>query len=166
MHKSVSPRYTSVARGKRKLTSTRRLRLSPRDTFGYIWMAFAGAAKLYLSSDEEAAVLLRRAIEINRNYPLARTSGLPQPLPILVDTMRRELRPKMGLPLIRPSRSRASTPARRATIRLFWLSASVSMTACARPGCRRDERPQTTSASSNALASFRSSVSKPSVNQP
>jgi TolB-like protein/class 3 adenylate cyclase len=47
------------------------LRLSPRDTFAYIWISFAGVAKLGLSADEEAVVQFRRALEINRNYPLA-----------------------------------------------------------------------------------------------
>ena len=47
------------------------LRLSPRDTFAYLWIGIAGFAKLLLGNDEEAAERLRRAIEINRNYPLA-----------------------------------------------------------------------------------------------
>ncbi len=47
------------------------LRLSPRDTNAYVWVAVAGYAKLLLSSDEEAVALLRRAIETNRNYSLA-----------------------------------------------------------------------------------------------
>jgi len=47
------------------------LRLSPRDTSANIWIAIAGMAKLVLGNDEEAIVLLRRSIEINRNYPLA-----------------------------------------------------------------------------------------------
>ena len=34
-------------------------------------MLVAGIAKLYLGSDEEAASWLRRAIETNRNFPLA-----------------------------------------------------------------------------------------------
>ena len=45
------------------------LRLSPRDTFAYMWMLIAGYAKLLLGSDEEAVTRLRRSIEINRNYP-------------------------------------------------------------------------------------------------
>jgi tetratricopeptide (TPR) repeat protein len=48
------------------------LRLSPRDTGAYVWMLCAGAAKLYLGRDEEAAAWLRRSIEANPNYPLAR----------------------------------------------------------------------------------------------
>jgi tetratricopeptide (TPR) repeat protein len=47
------------------------LRLSPRDTQAYIWMNFAGLAKLHLGSYEQAVAWLRRAIEANRNYPAA-----------------------------------------------------------------------------------------------
>jgi TolB-like protein/class 3 adenylate cyclase len=46
------------------------LRLSPNDTNAYIWMFLAGAAKLYLGTDEEAVAWLRRGIETNRNWPL------------------------------------------------------------------------------------------------
>jgi TolB-like protein/class 3 adenylate cyclase len=46
------------------------LRLSPRDTSAYAWKAFAGYAKIYLGSDEEAAAWLQRAIETNRSYSL------------------------------------------------------------------------------------------------
>ncbi|HZZ24659.1 MAG TPA: adenylate/guanylate cyclase domain-containing protein [Roseiarcus sp.] len=45
------------------------LRLSPRDTNAYLWMNFAGLAKLHLGSYEQAVAWLRRAIEANRNYP-------------------------------------------------------------------------------------------------
>jgi TolB-like protein/class 3 adenylate cyclase len=45
------------------------LRLSPRDTNAYVWMNFAGLAKLHTGSYEQAAAWLRRAIEVNRNYP-------------------------------------------------------------------------------------------------
>ena len=47
------------------------LRLSPRDTVAHSWMLVAGAAKPYLGRDQEAAAWLRRAVETNRNYPLA-----------------------------------------------------------------------------------------------
>ena len=47
------------------------LRLSPRDTFAFSWIATAGVAKLYLGDDEEAVAWLRRAIETNRNLPNA-----------------------------------------------------------------------------------------------
>jgi TolB-like protein/class 3 adenylate cyclase len=45
------------------------LRLSPRDTFAYSWMAFVGSAKICLGKDEEAVAWLRRSIETNRNQP-------------------------------------------------------------------------------------------------
>ena len=47
------------------------LRLSPRDTWAYLWMAIAGFAKNNLGSWEEAVTWLRRSIEANRNYPLS-----------------------------------------------------------------------------------------------
>jgi len=47
------------------------LRLSPRDTNAFAWMAIAGCAKCHLGADEEAVARLRRAVEINRNFPLA-----------------------------------------------------------------------------------------------
>jgi tetratricopeptide (TPR) repeat protein len=50
------------------------LRLSPRDSFSHIWMHTAGTAKLLLGSDEEAVAWLRRAIDTNRNHPMAHLS--------------------------------------------------------------------------------------------
>jgi TolB-like protein/class 3 adenylate cyclase len=47
------------------------LRISPRDTFAFSWLATAGLAKLYLGSDEEAMAYFRRAIELNRDLPNA-----------------------------------------------------------------------------------------------
>jgi TolB-like protein/class 3 adenylate cyclase/cytochrome c-type biogenesis protein CcmH/NrfG len=47
------------------------LRLSPRDTFAYVWMAIAGVAKLGFGADEEAVVQFRRALEMNRNHPVS-----------------------------------------------------------------------------------------------
>ena len=47
------------------------LRLSPRDTFAYIWLFIAGVAKNYLSSWEQSVAWFRQAIEANRNFPLA-----------------------------------------------------------------------------------------------
>ena len=47
------------------------LRLSPRDSLAYQWMASVAATKLNLGADAEAAQWARRAIEANRNFPLA-----------------------------------------------------------------------------------------------
>jgi tetratricopeptide (TPR) repeat protein len=47
------------------------LRLSPRDTMAYTWMTYAGLAGFILGGYEQASAWFRRAIEANRNYPLA-----------------------------------------------------------------------------------------------
>ncbi len=47
------------------------LRLSPRDTYAYVWMTIVGFAKLVLGRDEEATVWLLRSIDANRNNPSA-----------------------------------------------------------------------------------------------
>jgi TolB-like protein len=47
------------------------LRLSPHDTIAYTWMTVAGTAKSHLGGNEQAVGWYRRAIEANRNYPLA-----------------------------------------------------------------------------------------------
>jgi TolB-like protein/class 3 adenylate cyclase/Tfp pilus assembly protein PilF len=48
------------------------LRLSPRDSFAWLWLHFAGAAKMALGANEEAVALFRRSIENNRTIPLTR----------------------------------------------------------------------------------------------
>jgi TolB-like protein/class 3 adenylate cyclase len=45
------------------------LRLSPRDNFAWLWLQYAGGAKLALGADQEAVARLRRSIELNRNSP-------------------------------------------------------------------------------------------------
>ena len=47
------------------------LRLSPRDTWKYLWCMIAGWAKLHSGRDEEAASWLYRSIEANRNFPFS-----------------------------------------------------------------------------------------------
>jgi tetratricopeptide (TPR) repeat protein len=47
------------------------LRLSPRDSHAYEWMASLAATKLNLGAYAEAAQWARRSIEANRNLPLA-----------------------------------------------------------------------------------------------
>jgi TolB-like protein/class 3 adenylate cyclase len=47
------------------------LRLSPRDTMAHTWMFYAGVAKNCLGLYDQAVAWCRRAIEANRNYPLA-----------------------------------------------------------------------------------------------
>jgi TolB-like protein/Tfp pilus assembly protein PilF len=53
------------------------LRLSPRDTIAFVWLAHVGLASNHLGNWEQAVVWCRRAIEANRNYPRAHfQSGL------------------------------------------------------------------------------------------
>jgi TolB-like protein/Flp pilus assembly protein TadD len=44
------------------------LRLSPRDTFAYLWRTYLGVARVFLGKDEDAVTQLRNAIEINRSF--------------------------------------------------------------------------------------------------
>jgi len=46
------------------------VRLSPRDQIAYLYLFNAGNGELYVGRLEEAALLLRRSIETNRNFPL------------------------------------------------------------------------------------------------
>jgi tetratricopeptide (TPR) repeat protein len=46
------------------------LRLSPRDSFAWLWLHFAGAAKMNLGANDEAVAFFRRSIESNRANPL------------------------------------------------------------------------------------------------
>ena len=45
------------------------LRLSPCDTNAHVWLASGAFAKLHLNKFEEAIPILRRALDINQNYP-------------------------------------------------------------------------------------------------
>jgi tetratricopeptide (TPR) repeat protein len=45
------------------------LRLSPLDSFGYLWMLFAGVAKIQTEENEKAIEWLRRSIDTNPNSP-------------------------------------------------------------------------------------------------
>jgi TolB-like protein/class 3 adenylate cyclase len=47
------------------------MRLSPRDTMAYLWMAYLGIATNQLGRWEEAILWFRRSIEANRNLPHA-----------------------------------------------------------------------------------------------
>jgi TolB-like protein len=47
------------------------LRLSPRDTLAYRWVAIAGVAKNLLGNWEQAVAVFRQSIEANRNHPYA-----------------------------------------------------------------------------------------------
>jgi tetratricopeptide (TPR) repeat protein len=89
------------------------LRLSPRDTFAYAWMAFVGSAKICLGKDEEAVAWLRRSIERNRNQPGHFFLAAAQALRM----SEAQAAAKVGLALNRPSPSAAFRRAQSATIR-------------------------------------------------
>jgi TolB-like protein/DNA-binding winged helix-turn-helix (wHTH) protein/cytochrome c-type biogenesis protein CcmH/NrfG len=115
------------------------LRLSPRDTFAYVWFAFLGYAKLSLGADEEAVVWLRRATSGDRIYPIA-YFWLAVALAYCGRLNEAQAAAKAGLsisPTFNISRFRAT---RRATTQPFLPSANASMTACGKQECLRDER--------------------------
>jgi TolB-like protein/class 3 adenylate cyclase len=45
-------------------------RLSPSDSFAFMWTHLLGLAKFHLGADEEAVTLFRRSVDASRNYPL------------------------------------------------------------------------------------------------
>lgn len=57
------------------------LRLSPRDTFVWFWLFFAGMAQSYLGGDEAATWRLRKSIDVNRNNFLGLFLSCRQPRP-------------------------------------------------------------------------------------
>jgi len=68
-HALIGSAKIFVGRGSEAETHIREaLRLSPRDTVAYGWMATAGAAKLTLGTDEEAVTWLQRGVEANPNF--------------------------------------------------------------------------------------------------
>jgi tetratricopeptide (TPR) repeat protein len=100
-------------------------------------MSIAGIAKLLLGSDEEAVTRLRRAIEINRNHPIAHFY-LAAALAHLDRLEEARSAVQAGLVLIPGWTVRRSAPARLATIRPIWRSTSASLKACSRPGYPND----------------------------
>jgi TolB-like protein len=67
--------FAKIALGRVEETETHireALRLSPQDPQAFVWSMFAGIAKFNLEKDEEALACLRRSIEFNRNYSIAR----------------------------------------------------------------------------------------------
>jgi tetratricopeptide (TPR) repeat protein len=46
------------------------LRISPRDTRAFMWMAYVGIAKLHAGRDEEAVAWMNRSVDLNPNDPV------------------------------------------------------------------------------------------------
>jgi len=71
-HAAIGMAKYSIGRGTETEAHVREaLRLSPRDPSAYLWISYAGVAKLWQGADAEAVAWLRRSVEANRNYPLA-----------------------------------------------------------------------------------------------
>ena len=108
------------------------LRLSPRDSFAWLWLHFAGAAKMTLGANEEAVALFRRSIENNRTNPLDAflpCGGAGESRQTGRGAVRSQSRPRARPGLLDPPLSRRGTADER------LLDA-----ACARPACRRGDR--------------------------
>jgi TolB-like protein len=79
LDRNLAPSYAAIGWAKLMLGRAQEteghiaqaFRLSPRDTFAYVWCHIAGAAKLALGRDDEAVAWLRRSVEANRMYPIA-----------------------------------------------------------------------------------------------
>jgi len=74
------------------------IRLSPRDVFAFRWFLVAGFAKLQLCHDAEAASMLLRSVEVNRNYSISHTS-LAAALALLGSLDQANATAKIGLAL-------------------------------------------------------------------
>jgi TolB-like protein len=71
-HAAIGMAKDMIGRGTETEAHVREaLRLSPRDPQAYLWIMYAGIAKLWQGADAEAVAWLRRSVEANRNYPLA-----------------------------------------------------------------------------------------------
>jgi hypothetical protein len=46
------------------------MRLSHRDYLAHVWVGIAGVAKLHLGCREEAVLRFRRAVEMNKGFPI------------------------------------------------------------------------------------------------
>ncbi len=118
------------------------LRLSPRDTTAYVWMAGAGVAKLYLGADEAAAAWLHRAIENNRNQAIAHFWLAALAFLGRFDEVRAAAQ---AGPALDPTFTVAGFRDAAATNNPAYLrQASAFVTACARRGCQRAKARITT----------------------
>ena len=107
------------------------------------WIQFVRAAKLRLGRDDEAIACSRRSIEINRNHLSLHNFISRRPPRTSASSMKRKRPSRLALQPIRasPSPASASLGGDNAT---FLAQRERISRACARPGCRRDERdPET-----------------------
>ena len=133
--------YAKIALGRCEETEAHiqeALRLSPRDPTAYAWMLFAGMAKFFLTKDQEAVAWLRRSIEFNRNYPIARFY-LAAALTRLGRLDEAQAAVVAGLALDPTFTIRRFRAAHQATILSISRDAKAPSKSCARPECRSNE---------------------------
>ena len=71
-HAAIGMAKYAIGRGTETEAHVREaLRLSPHDPSAYMWISYAGTAKLWQGADAEAVAWYRRSVEANRNYPLS-----------------------------------------------------------------------------------------------
>ena len=91
------------------------LRLSPLDTFAYLWMLFAGVAAIQIEEYDKAVEWLRRSIDTNPNSPWAYFHLGPH-CSCLARRRKRGRKRKPGFCLIPPSRPSGINLSRSAII--------------------------------------------------
>ena len=70
-HAAIGMAKYAIGRGTETEAHVREaLRLSPHDPSAYMWISYAGTAKLWQGADAEAVAWYRRSVEANRNYPI------------------------------------------------------------------------------------------------
>ena len=94
-----------------------------RFAYAYAWMLIAGAAKLFLGSDEEAVAWLRRSVEANRNNPTCTFLSRRRPGASRSAGGSAGCGPGWARPESHFYRASATKLVRRATIQSIWRSA-------------------------------------------
>ena len=113
------------------------MRLSPRDSFAWLWLQFAGGASAPTRTRSRGSAVASNSTGIT---PLS-ISFSPPRSGISACSTRRRPRPRSDWCSTRRSQSSVSASASRATIRSSSSIAKTSMKACARPECRRGRHP-------------------------
>ena len=121
------------------------LRLSPRDTLAYVWMTFAGLAKIISAVTSRRSRGCRRSIEANRNYPPCAFSSWPPRSRSLVGWTRRVPRSRPG--------SRSTRPSPSPALRAAWTASSDNPTIL--PSCEPHSRRHAQGRGARAMTATR-----------
>jgi tetratricopeptide (TPR) repeat protein len=136
---SACPDFVGTVTVDNNVDTKEALRLSPRDTSTYLWLVWVGNAKSQLGADEKAVAWYRRGIDANRNFAGGHFF-LASALALLGRLDEARAAAQAGLSLDSTSLFAGTAQAHRPTIRPISPGASASLTACARPGSRKDKR--------------------------